>query len=262
MRLPTLLHIKKYHSAMANTRTADQLIQDLLDIETTQVYEHPAHPSHHMLPTIPCRIVERDITAIYYTGKTVDVEYCVNSFGYQPGDNYNYPQEIKLKPTASVKRQLEKFQGCKFESVAEFKATLFYEAIVDEPGAEVVSAAGVLDALTKINRVYQRKQEDGTWIMDSSTIIVTPAQIDYCKGILTIQKEYTQQFNGQCEVVKTSQMEDEYYEEVVLAPSAQVRTVLREAGIVGTYYWKYPKENFTNLLAPQARIDKLRALVS
>jgi hypothetical protein len=134
---------------MATTRTADQLLADLAKLETTQVNEHQAHATHPSLPAVPYCIIEQKIVDIRLNGKVV-VRYHLHSYGYRAADNYDCQMTLELKPTAAVKRQLEKFQACMFESVADFKAVLLDEEIAEDlPGAEVVSAAGILDSLTK-----------------------------------------------------------------------------------------------------------------
>lgn len=267
------MHSKKRRNVMATTRTAEQLIQDLFDLEITQVHEHPPHPTHPLLLGGVYRVEENKIDTICYIGKTVRVKYTYNSFGYEQADflgrnqnhNCSYNRELELKPTASVKRQLEKYGHSIFESVAEFKETLLHEKILDVPDAVVASAAGVLDALTKNNMYgggkYQREQEDGTWLVEHYAIMVATNKIEYSKGVLTIEKIYWEQFeNGRKVYINMS--EDKPYEQVVLALSAQVRTILREAGFVGNCIWHYDTEAFSELLVTQARKDKLRLLVA
>jgi hypothetical protein len=244
---------------MATTRTADQLLADLAELETTQVDKCPAHATHPSLPAVPCRIVEQKIVDIRFNGKVVVVNYRLHSYSYRAADNYNRPKTLELKPTAAVKRQLEKFQDCRFESVVDFKAVLLDEQVAEDlPGAEVVSAAGILDSLTKNTQCIQPGARNGV----AYTVEITPVKIAYENGVIKVQKEYCLLFEEGVEEVIELQ-KDEPYEQVELVANSRVRRLLREAGIAGIYRWSWfdlPK--FKDLLFAEARRDKLVALVA
>jgi hypothetical protein len=248
---------------MATTRTADQLLADLAELETTQVDKCPAHATHPSLPAVPCRIVEQKIVNIRFNGKVVVVRYHLHSYGYHAANNYNYQETRELKPTAAVKRQLEKFSGCLFSSIVEFKAILLDEPEQDESGAQVVSAAAVLDELKKNNFMTLGAQEIAENMdlgefkpsLGIRDIRVENREMTIVKGYGADDDSTALRLRGDS---YTEFKEEDYYEYVHMAPNACVRTILREAGYAGSY--RIYKKTCEELLANQARLDKLNLL--
>jgi len=262
---------------MATTRTADQILDDLADLLETKVLCHEAHPTHPLLAGGPYRVEENEFNSITFNGKVVNVHYKQETFAYQEQDFYGRLRnvdsltvcQVELKPTAAVKRHLGKFIGCTFESVAEFKAVLLDEAEQDAPGTQVVSAAGIIDAINKNNFVALGALEliENKGITESQ-VEFGIKQISAKNGVLTIQKGYSLVGSGgDCLQIRDEFVDDydenDYYEFQDLVPNAQVRHLLREAGFAGTWraQFKMEHEYMMEILSAQARIDKLRALI-